>query len=1133
MSRYGEYTLEQLVEIIQFNISKVNGQRKKYEQEQEEKWVNTQRDKNNELRDLIQDKKATLERIDTLLNTLKSYYSAYYEDASFEAKLGQYPPKQVDMNAIKMQLANTDRQEAASIIIKEVKGGMAYLQEEKTKVGQELKDIEESGRSKDRLVGMKEQLSKVGTEEFFPEYKAILCSEEMEELVNRALSVGKYFNVESWEKLQYIPPQRNTSKLIIGRAKRKLDIPSKLEYLLAENPLYAGDSSLYIPVGVTMNSLKMLVKYHINQFDSTKGGIRTLIGNMLTRVKPKETRVYMMDLELMNAGALGGLVRLMGDGTAYIADVPKTKEELTECLNLLLNEMNYHTGLLAGYHDVDEYNADVDEDQRIKKKIIIAYGCPEKLDNKSLELFQKIYYMSAQCGVSIVVIHNCHADVNSGEAKVFYNNMQEQAFVIESDDRGQYLKYKDEKSEFIWQQGLNMLSQEFINQVNSAYITRIIKKKVNVVDTYDKFSHCRGNKTLTLPFGVNENDEIQNYDISPNSVMNFAAYVSGSAGSGKSTLLHTLIAGILTKCHPEDVDLWLIDFKMTEFQLYAKHRPPHLRRLVLENSQEVVLDIIDELTNIMESRMRLFAKRGIKDIFQLPEEVSLKHIPLQVVVVDEFATMSQIVQMAPMRGDISYKTKLENLLAKGRALGFRFIFSDQSYNSGISGLSEKTRNQIGYRFALANASQDEMKATLNLPSYLKTEEIAQWQAKLPPHIALTAEKHRASEDSLEISVKVHRTNITYLKEEKIVEIIGTLNKMYRPVNIPELVTDNTYLDKKVIIVDGQSVSSFESVRDEIKQWDDEHEFFETDKRIYMGRPCSLKTQNPIVLQEGLGENVVIFLSDRNKMASLLLAALNSSNQKKTVISYKQDYIFRKFGNHWRNYKCLSELEDICSYIAVLKEKIDRNQFGSEIILCLGIYNLYQEWRELPKKRLSSTGRTGSDEPKNKTLVEPKPVVSSGKGIFSLLSEAGIGFEFEKSDMKQEMEMTSAGHSEDVKEQEGLLYNAIEDFAELLKKGTSKGYNFIIPLDQYETFKELKWSEKMFHHIVYNGLTRNEVAMLVGVGKDANIPQGAVRYVNKQEGYSIRPYLFDGIQVDGWILDSAGQPVMADIEDEFI
>ena len=55
--------------------------------------------------------------------------------------------------------------------------------------------------------------------------------------------------------------------------------------------------------------------------------------------------------------------------------------------------------------------------------------------------------------------------------------------------------------------------------------------------------------------------------------------IAGKTGSGKSTLLHALITNLALRYSPDEVELYLIDFKKgVEFKTYATHELPHAAR---------------------------------------------------------------------------------------------------------------------------------------------------------------------------------------------------------------------------------------------------------------------------------------------------------------------------------------------------------------------------------------------------------------------------------------------------------------------------------------------------------------------------------------------------------------------------
>src|SRR6266487_2342968 len=87
--------------------------------------------------------------------------------------------------------------------------------------------------------------------------------------------------------------------------------------------------------------------------------------------------------------------------------------------------------------------------------------------------------------------------------------------------------------------------------------------------------------------------------------------VAGTTGSGKSVCINALIASMLFRFTPEELQLIMIDPKMVELQVYTNL--PHLRYPVITAPKKVLLGLrglIDE----MEKRYKIFARVGVRNI---------------------------------------------------------------------------------------------------------------------------------------------------------------------------------------------------------------------------------------------------------------------------------------------------------------------------------------------------------------------------------------------------------------------------------------------------------------------------------------------------------------------------------------
>nr|WP_236254106.1 DNA translocase FtsK [Entomomonas asaccharolytica] len=168
--------------------------------------------------------------------------------------------------------------------------------------------------------------------------------------------------------------------------------------------------------------------------------------------------------------------------------------------------------------------------------------------------------------------------------------------------------------------------------------------------------------------------------------------VAGTTGSGKSVGVNAMILSILFKSTPEQARLIMIDPKMLELSIYEGI--PHLLCPVVTDMKEAA-NSLRWCVAEMERRYKLMAKMGvrniagynrkIKDALEAGEGIEdplykresvddepplLKHLPIIVVVVDEFADMMMIVGK-----------KVEELIAriaqKARAAGIHLILATQ------------------------------------------------------------------------------------------------------------------------------------------------------------------------------------------------------------------------------------------------------------------------------------------------------------------------------------------------------------------------------------------------------------------------------------------------------------------------
>lgn len=215
---------------------------------------------------------------------------------------------------------------------------------------------------------------------------------------------------------------------------------------------------------------------------------------------------------------------------------------------------------------------------------------------------------------------------------------------------------------------------------------------------------------LRIPFAIDKFNRVQYFEIGGNAPPH--ALIAGSTGSGKSSVLHTLIMQTIHHYHPDDVEIWAIDYKAVEFNFYIQNPTPHFRVIAHDTSTEFSLSLIDLLYKEYEKRQKAFLDAKAKDIEAYRKKCGKHSMPRILVVVDEFQLMTQAVM--EYNGYKDYRTELENLLRLTRAMGISFVFSSQTIASGLQGLSDAARDQIGCRLCLKHEDDNEIWETLTL-----------------------------------------------------------------------------------------------------------------------------------------------------------------------------------------------------------------------------------------------------------------------------------------------------------------------------------------------------------------------------------------------------------------------------------
>ncbi len=177
---------------------------------------------------------------------------------------------------------------------------------------------------------------------------------------------------------------------------------------------------------------------------------------------------------------------------------------------------------------------------------------------------------------------------------------------------------------------------------------------------------------------------------------------AGKTGSGKSTLLHILITNLALTYSPDEIELYLIDFKKgVEFKTYATCELPHARVIAIESEREFGLSVLQSLDAELKQRGDTFRHLGVQGLADYRRDQPGKPLPRILLIVDEFQELfvedDKIAQEAGLM--------LDRLVRQGRAFGIHVMLGSQTLGGAYS-LARSTLGQMAVRIALQCSEAD-------------------------------------------------------------------------------------------------------------------------------------------------------------------------------------------------------------------------------------------------------------------------------------------------------------------------------------------------------------------------------------------------------------------------------------------
>jgi hypothetical protein len=918
----------------------------------------------------------------------------------------------------------------------------------------------------------------------------------------------------------YRTGDRMNQTMLLGYEQLQLMAPKSI-YSAAKSGLneFFDESTGKITVPVCFDIAKcrtITVEYSEANESELKSGIMSLLLNYIRLLPASTFKISVFDYIRRNSDLLGQLYPLSKEKGSPVDAAASSGETLKQNMSMLVS---YYSKVNAkiGAENIFKYNRTADAGSRVPLRLLII----NKMDvGFGFGEDQELQYLLNNADkFGITVLYLLKKQIRTDNASSFGKRMPKaDEIYISTDENGRFLLKSVQKwHSFAWNRAPAMLPPSFVSDIAESNRNKIVGTQY--FNRYPVRTPMRSHgkrKPISVEFGIDDNDAPVGCVFDAE---NFAAYISGAAGSGKSTLLHTIICGLVMDYHPDELELWLLDYKKTEFERYIRKRPPQVRYLLLEKSEDLTFDVLNKLTDEMLRRQALFQKNGWADFKDVPPETNL---PAVFLVVDEFAQMSQIIhETIGESREKNYSLKLENLLRDGRAFGFRFIFSDQTYTSGVNGLSESARKQIQMRLAMKN-SPEEIRETLMLPLQEITPEISRDIAGLPPYETLF---NRRGEDG---GCNVLRLKNMWVEKGEEKKAIDAVNKALHPVK-GRAAADDEYTDKNPVLIGGGEPKTYKSQLPYYNAYLaglDKNKYDSSDVFIFPGVPRSFEPARPFLLCNAAAENVLVAGGSSDDTMNILLSVMNSyirSCSSVQIWTHGRAEMYREFrATVLSNVKMVTDTAELCGRITALKTAVAGRKASGTLIVCLGLERLYEDF-----ELCSAMGETGGIGPEPQIVRPEQDGAPDLAAVQKLLSECSDPAErkqiiSEYNARADKQNGGDAGGNNAGNNAASAIYDARADLGWLMKYGPTCGVHFVVAFRNTSDIKSMRLDGHLFRHKLLFPLSKDDSYDLTGSNRANSIEAGSVMYTDGREFFTVSPHIYHGVTCGGWKFSQTGE-----------
>lgn len=230
-------------------------------------------------------------------------------------------------------------------------------------------------------------------------------------------------------------------------------------------------------------------------------------------------------------------------------------------------------------------------------------------------------------------------------------------------------------------------------------------------------------KAMVILVGSSENGELVDFTI--DTVSHIHCFIIGQSGTGKSVFLHDVIIGAMAKYSPDELELYLMDFKIggVEFNRYRNEK--HVKALLVDNSDiQITLEILRDISNKMRERGKQLRASGVSNIVEYNQVNPTKKMPRIVFIADECHVMFPTMNSKDTKLYREISEILQKIAKEGRSQGVHLVLATQTIAQAE--ISSEILNNISDFYLLKCSPSDSerlVRGSVDTTSGLKTGQV--------------------------------------------------------------------------------------------------------------------------------------------------------------------------------------------------------------------------------------------------------------------------------------------------------------------------------------------------------------------------------------------------------------------------